>query len=180
MQRGKLIYLVGPSGSGKDSLLEGIKKNKQENLYVARRFITRPTDDKNETHIAITQEKFNAYVNQNFFSMYWLANGLSYGISQSIHFVREEGCNVIVNGSREYVAKLLTKYPEAIVVNIKVSLETLKQRLTERQRETSEQISHRLQRAALDYNLPNNSYHIDNNGSLQQAVNQLQEIIEEA
>lgn len=180
MQKGKLIYLVGPSGSGKDTLLEGLKQNKLSNLYIARRFITRAVDKKNEAHIAIDQLQFDEYVKKQFFSLYWFANGLSYGISQSINFACEEGYHSLVNGSREYVPKLLTKYPEAIIVNVQVSLESLKQRLVERNRETPAEIAHRLQRATLAYFLPENTYHLNNDGPLQQTINQLQQIIEEA
>lgn len=39
---GKLIWLVGPSGSGKDSLLAALRQREHPQLLVAHRYITRP------------------------------------------------------------------------------------------------------------------------------------------
>lgn len=39
---GKLIWLVGPSGSGKDSLLAALRQREHSQLLVAHRYITRP------------------------------------------------------------------------------------------------------------------------------------------
>ncbi len=38
---GKLIWLMGPSGSGKDSLLAELRLREQTQLLVAHRYITR-------------------------------------------------------------------------------------------------------------------------------------------
>ena len=39
---GKLIWLVGASGSGKDSLLAALRQRENAQLLVAHRYITRP------------------------------------------------------------------------------------------------------------------------------------------
>ena len=42
--KGKLIWLMGPSGSGKDSLLEVLRQQAHPQLLVAHRYITRPAN----------------------------------------------------------------------------------------------------------------------------------------
>lgn len=45
---GKLIWLMGPSGSGKDSLLAELRQQEQAQLLVAHRYITRAANAGNE------------------------------------------------------------------------------------------------------------------------------------
>ena len=52
---GKLIWLMGPSGSGKDSLLAELRLREQTQLLVAHRYITRDASAGSENHIARCQ-----------------------------------------------------------------------------------------------------------------------------
>ena len=45
---GKLIWLMGPSGSGKDSLLAELRQQEPAQLLVAHRYITRAANAGNE------------------------------------------------------------------------------------------------------------------------------------
>ncbi|GAL20638.1 ATP-binding protein PhnN [Vibrio maritimus] len=40
--KGKLYYIVGPSGAGKDTLIDAIRAEFPEDIIVAHRYITRP------------------------------------------------------------------------------------------------------------------------------------------
>ncbi len=55
---GKLIWLVGPSGSGKDSLLAALRQREHPQLLVAHRYITRPFNAGSENHIALSEHEF--------------------------------------------------------------------------------------------------------------------------
>ncbi len=55
---GKLIWLVGPSGSGKDSLLAALREREHPQLLVAHRYITRPFNAGSENHIALSEHEF--------------------------------------------------------------------------------------------------------------------------
>lgn len=55
---GKLIWLMGPSGSGKDSLLAELRQQEQAQLLVAHRYITRAANAGNENHIALSEQEF--------------------------------------------------------------------------------------------------------------------------
>ena len=55
---GKLIWLMGPSGSGKDSLLAEFRLREQTQLLVAHRYITRDASAGSENHIALSEREF--------------------------------------------------------------------------------------------------------------------------
>lgn len=56
---GKLIWLMGPSGSGKDSLLAELRQQEHEQLLIAHRYITRAANAGNENHIALSEQEFS-------------------------------------------------------------------------------------------------------------------------
>ena len=57
---GKLFYLMGPSGSGKDSLIEAAREPLRElNCEVMRRVITRSAESVGEDAIGVTPEEFD-------------------------------------------------------------------------------------------------------------------------
>lgn len=58
LMMGKLIWLMGPSGSGKDSLLAEIRLREQTQLLVAHRYITRDASAGSENHIALSEQEF--------------------------------------------------------------------------------------------------------------------------
>ena len=62
---GKLIWLMGPSGSGKDSLLAELRLREQTQLLVAHRYITRDASAGSENHIALSEQEFFTRAGQN-------------------------------------------------------------------------------------------------------------------
>ncbi len=77
---GKLIWLMGPSGSGKDSLLAELRLREQTQLLVAHRYITRDASAGSENHIALSEQEFFTRAGQNLLALSWHANGLYYGV----------------------------------------------------------------------------------------------------
>ncbi len=55
---GRLIWLMGPSGSGKDSLLSALRQQEHARLLVAHRYITRAANAGSENHIALSEREF--------------------------------------------------------------------------------------------------------------------------
>ena len=55
---GRLIWLMGPSGAGKDSLLAALRQREHPQLLVAHRYITRPASAGSENHIALSEKEF--------------------------------------------------------------------------------------------------------------------------
>lgn len=62
---GRLIFLVGPSGSGKDSLIDASRERlAAAGVEVARRVITRSAEAKGEAAQGVTAEQFETCVSR--------------------------------------------------------------------------------------------------------------------
>jgi ribose 1,5-bisphosphokinase len=147
---GRLIYLMGPSGSGKDSLLDAARARLAERgCVIARRVITRSAEAVGEDAIGVSPAEFEKQEAAGAFALSWRANGLAYGIPRQIDDCLAAGRDVLVNGSRAYLGQARQRYPELIGVLLTVDMDVLRQRLLARGRETPEQIEQRLARNAL-------------------------------
>ena len=60
MASGNFFFVVGPSGAGKDSLIDGARQQLDPAQFIfAKRTITRPADSGGEAHQACTQSEFD-------------------------------------------------------------------------------------------------------------------------
>jgi len=178
---GRLVYVVGPSGAGKDSVLEHARARLTANagIIFARRFITREPSADGEQHIPVSTLDFERLCIQGHFALQWDANGLRYGIGQEIHGWLAQGFHVVVNGSREYAPQAVNRFPEALVVCITASPETIRQRLHQRARESNQDIEDRLLRTSR-INIPSgiDSISIINDGPLEAAGSAMLHLLE--
>ncbi|MDE8602151.1 ribose 1,5-bisphosphokinase [Marinomonas sp. RSW2] len=183
----KVIYLIGASGSGKDSVLAGVRQwlntealTSLPNLMITNRYICRDWQSGNENHIELSEAEFQRRQQLGCFSLDWQANGLRYGIGKEIDLWLAKGQNVIVNGSREYLPTAMTIYGKDLVpVLIKVETDILRQRLINRGRESLPDIEARLTRTQQQFASskakgPLDQCHvINNNTNIDDAVLQL-------
>lgn len=174
----RLVYVIGPSGAGKDTVMRGLRQvwPSAASAHWARRSITRPAESGGEEHEALDVSTFEEERQANAFAMHWKANGLSYGVRHSELQPLKSGQWVFVNGSRSWLPKLLARWPEATVVHIGADPEVLAQRLRARGRETADSIAARLARQ-VPLELPAGSIRIENNGALEGAVAELQQAL---
>ena len=162
---GKLIWLMGASGSGKDSLLTELRQREQTQLLVAHRYITRDASAGSENHIALSEQEFFTRAGQNLLALSWHANGLYYGVGIEIDLWLHAGFDVVVNGSRAHLPQARARYQSEI----------LRQRLENRGRENASEINARLARAARY--TPQDCHTLNNDGSLRQSVDTLLTLI---
>ncbi len=169
---GRLIFLVGPSGSGKDSLIDASREQLAvAGVEIAHRVITRSAEAKGEAAQGVTPEQFDTLRAQGAFAMHWRANGLDYGIPRQVDQWLAAGRPVLVNGSRAYLAEARQRYPDLLVVLVQVKPEVLRQRLLARGRETTEEVEQRLARSARLQAAADPSVHVlDNSSTLEAAV----------
>ncbi len=145
---GRLIYLMGPSGSGKDSLLNAARERlAARGFVIARRVITRSAEAVGEEAVGVSPAEFDQLEADGAFALSWRANGLAYGIPRQIDDWLAAGQDVLVNGSRGYLPEARARYPELQAILLQVDEAALRQRLQARGRESSEQIEARLARS---------------------------------
>lgn len=176
VKSGQLITIIGPSGVGKDTIMQALKKQCPE-VCLAKRVITRPQNAGGEDFIGVSKEEFVMRKAEGDFVLNWSAHELEYGIPKEIEGQLSDGKTVLFNGSRAALPTFELKYPDIKVVMILATHETLSKRLAARGRETTLEVQNRLKRA--NYKVPEgkNISTILNDGELQQAVDQLKEII---
>ncbi|WP_438299450.1 phosphonate metabolism protein/1,5-bisphosphokinase (PRPP-forming) PhnN [Pseudomonas sp. NMS19W] len=178
---GRLIYLMGPSGSGKDSLIDAAREPLHAlNCEVMRRVITRSAESVGEDAIGVSPQEFERLQLAGEFSLAWQANGLSYGIPAEMDQWLKAGKHVLVNGSRANLRQAIEGYPSLLPVLLTVRDDVLRERLLRRGRETLEQINARLARNALfkERRSTDRPVHlIDNSGDLADAVGHLLQLV---
>ncbi|CAN7661724.1 phosphonate metabolism protein/1,5-bisphosphokinase (PRPP-forming) PhnN [Acidovorax sp. LjRoot118] len=145
----KLLYFMGPSGAGKDSLLDWLRQHLPAGLPVqwARRTISRPASPGGEAHESTTPDDHAALRAADAFALHWEANGLAYGVRHAELAPLAQGRWLLVNGSRAYLPEALQRYPALVAVHITASPDVLRQRILLRGRESSDEVEQRVQRA---------------------------------
>lgn len=146
MTRGTLFLIVGPSGSGKDTLIDGVRGRLARSHLFPRRVITRPRDAGGEDYASATMAEFEACERAGDFALSWRAHGLSYGIPASIAADLARGTHVVVNVSRGVVDGARVKFAPVKVIEITAPREVLAARLKARGRESLTDIAERLLR----------------------------------
>lgn len=146
---GILLYIIGASGSGKDSLISFARRSlaQDSSVIFAHRYITRPHDAGGENHVALSEAEFESRLSRKLFPLHWNSHGMCYGIGCELNHWLAQGLTVILNGSRAYLPDASKNYPELTPVLIEVSSDVLRARLLARGRENEENIESRLQRA---------------------------------
>lgn len=179
---GTLFYLIGASGSGKDSLLAGCRDRLglHQRCCIAHRYITRAPGIGGENHVHLTEHEFQMRAEMGMFSMHWTSHGYSYGIGSEVDSWLESGANVVVNGSRQYLEEAMKRYDSLVPVLVDVDSDLLRQRLQARGRESEDEIEKRLARhTELLDSLPEGILQITNTGGLSQAVDALMDLIDQ-
>jgi len=177
--RGRLIYLMGPSGSGKDSLIDAARDSLLGlDCVVVRRVITRSAESVGEDALGVSREQFAQMRHEGGFALCWRANGLDYGIPAEIDRWLSDGRHVLINGSRGHLSEAMARYPTLLPIVLTVKTDALRKRLERRGRESTEEIEARLERNALfatDAAQENweGIFQLDNSGELSTAVDNL-------
>ena len=120
VQTGVLVLVVGPSGAGKDTLMEAARAGLAGNpgYRFARRLITRPAMAGAEDHDSCDEAGFREIEAQGGLALSWQAHGLSYGIPAAELSGIGTGGVVIVNVSRAAIATAERLAERVVVLNI--------------------------------------------------------------
>ncbi|MCW5770479.1 MAG: phosphonate metabolism protein/1,5-bisphosphokinase (PRPP-forming) PhnN [Rhodospirillaceae bacterium] len=169
MSAGRLVYVMGPSGAGKDSVLRHARRALDGAVPVAfaHRYITRPVGEDIENYIALTPGEFALRRARNLFAFVWEAYGFQYGVGIEIEAWRRAGLVVVVDGSRaHFVGAALG---DVLPVLVTAPVPELRRRLLARGREDAAEIERRVVRAAAFVPAHPALVTIDNAGPVEQA-----------
>jgi ribose 1,5-bisphosphokinase len=160
---------MGPSGSGKDSLIDQALEAKLPGVVLAPRLVTRQNLSKSKD-LYLTEKEFLTLKREGKLALNWTSHGYHYGLDNSLKSLLDQGLMVMVNGSRDYFKTAKKLFPALIPILVTADPQTLKARLEKRAREDPESISKRLLRTNEIFNLPlDETLVIDNSTSLEMA-----------
>jgi phosphonate metabolism protein PhnN/1,5-bisphosphokinase (PRPP-forming) len=167
---GRLVLVVGPSGTGKDTLIGAAREAlRGDARYVfPRRTITRAAMVELEDHDTADAAAFARLAAAGAFALTWQAHGLSYGLPAGIAGDIAAGRVVICNGSRTMVEAARQKFPGTQVVLIDATPEVRAARLMGRGRESAGEIAARLAREGTQ--APAGAVRIDNSGPREEGI----------
>jgi len=114
LMQGPLVYVMGPSGAGKDSVMGRARALLPADAPVvfAHRYITRPAETGGENHIALNAAEFALRRTHGLFAFHWQAHGNDYGIGREIYAWRSAGLDddtypVLITASPQCLAERL-------------------------------------------------------------------------
>jgi ribose 1,5-bisphosphokinase len=150
MKRGVLVAIVGPSGVGKDTLIDHARAQLagDDGYVFVRRLVTRG-ENAFEDHDTLDEAAFARGVEEGRFALHWRAHGLGYALPIETQDAIARGDVVICNFSRGAIATARERFAEVRVVAISAPDAILAARLMQRGRESAEEIAGRLAREAV-------------------------------
>lgn len=145
--QGRLVLVVGPSGSGKDTLIGAARAvlAGDPRWVFPRRTVTRPPSAA-EDNSQIDEAGFVAAEASGAFALAWEAHGHRYGIPAAIESDLAAGRVVVANVSRTVIGTARARWDMVEVVEITAPEEVLAARIAARGRASDGQGTTRLSR----------------------------------
>lgn len=154
MNRGLLFVMSGPSGTGKGTICEKLLEN--EDIFLSVSSTTREKragETDGVTYNYTTVENFKKMIENGEMLEWAVYSGNYYGTpKKSVEEMLKSGKNVLLEIEPQGALKVKQLFPEAFLLFvIPPSMKELKHRLTERGRESAEQIEERLKAARWEF-----------------------------
>lgn len=146
MSRGTWVFVCGPSGAGKDSVLARAQQRLagDERIVFTRRMVTRPAGPALE-HDEVSRGTIRRLAQADKLAWWWEANGHLYAVAGHYEVDIESGRIAVVNGSREHAATVPRDARHRRVL-VTAPHDVLADRLRLRAREDEKSIADRLAR----------------------------------
>ncbi len=144
---GRVVLIVGPSGSGKDTLLRllAARSHGLPGLVFPKRVVTRLASA-DENNLAMSAVEFDRLAARGGLALTWEAHGLRYGVPVAIDDAVTSGATVLVNASRSVLGAAKVRFTHVATVLVDAPIDVLARRLAGRGREDSDDIGRRLDR----------------------------------
>jgi len=180
---GLLFVVSGPSGAGKDTLVEGLKARRERLLYSvsATTREPRPGEREGTDYFFLEVEEFRRRLSESAFLEWREYNGHLYGTPRS--FIQEklrDGYDVVLKPEVNGALALKSQFPDAVLIFIVPDkFSYLRSRLEARRTETNEQIAARLEIAHDEFTFVRRFDYlvINEEAQPQQAVDDLEAIV---
>jgi len=171
-RRGTFVLVVGPSGAGKDSIIDGARSAfaGEADFVFPRRYITRPAEAGGEAHVALTPAAFARRRLAGDFLLEWHAHGLDYALPRTIAAELAAGRTVTANVSRSVIEAARGRFQPLVVAEVTAPDGVLGARIRARGREAAADVAARLERARAERPRGADVVTIVNDGPLARAV----------
>jgi ribose 1,5-bisphosphokinase len=169
---GRLVYVMGPSGAGKDAVL-GFARGRldgRQPVVFAHRYATRPPGPGHPNEVSLGAGEFALRADRGLFRFDWAAWNVRYGVGAEVDDWAAHGLVVVVSGSREHFVAAGCRHPGVLPVLITASPAVRARRLRARGREDAAAIAERLRRGAAFAPAHPALVTIDNDGPLEEAA----------
>ena len=142
---GRLVLVVGPSGAGKDTLLNLARAAcaGDSGVVFPRRVVTREASEA-EDNEQVSADAFHDALARGEFAMHWEAHGHCYGVPRAIDDDIRAARTVVVNVSRTVLSQMRRAYADVLVVLVTAPPDVLAERLAMRARGSDGPIAQRL------------------------------------
>jgi ribose 1,5-bisphosphokinase len=145
---GRLVYVMGPSGAGKDAVL-GFARERIDGRHpvaFAHRYTTRPPGPGHPNEVSLGPGEFELREGRGLCAFAWAAWGVRYGVGIEVDLWAAHGLVVVVSGSRAHFATVDPGRADLLPVLVTAAPAIRGRRLRARGREDAGAIAERLRR----------------------------------
>jgi len=180
--RGRLIVVSGPSGAGKDTLIQAALEAIPELTLVASATTREPRKGEvdGKDHVFLSREEFERWTDEDRLLEWAEYSGNLYGTpKQSVQELLDGGRSVILRIELQGARQVKERRPDAVMVFVRApSLEETRRRLESRATETSESLESRMATAVKEVAARDEFDYEIVNADREQASSEMIEIME--
>ena len=181
-EKGLLIVVSGPSGAGKDSIINEVLKKKETNAWVSISMTSRQPrgqEENGKDYFFVTREEFEENIQKGNLLEYAEYNGNYYGTPKhKIDEYLDKGIDVILIIEIQGALQIKELIPEALFIFIMPpSMEELKKRLVNRGTDSEDKIISRFKTAYQEINEVTKYNYVVINDELDKATDKVSAIL---